>query len=94
MTRAEVIIENLKTLTEQYEQAKSDGELDEIEWWTNEFGADLTDDIDCHVVFQGEPPCLCEERGLNMFSKDHEEKMKADAACSECKAIYLMGEYV
>ena len=93
MTRAEVIIENLKNLKEQYEQAKADGELNEVYWWIDEYGADLTDEIDCHVVFQGEPPCLCEERNLNLYSKDLDEKMKAQAACAECKAIYLMGEF-
>ena len=93
MNRAEVIIGNLNNLIKQYKQAIADGELDEVEWWVDEYGADLTDEIDCHVVFQDEPPCLCEERNLNMFSKDHDEKMKAQAACSECKAIYLMGEF-
>lgn len=100
MTRAEVIIQNMQDLMESYEQAEKDGELKEVFWWENEFGMDLTDMIDCHVIFKGEPPCLLDERGLNRYNtcamtkeEKIEHRCKCDAACAECKAIWLMGEY-
>lgn len=87
MTRLEVIKQNLEALKENYEQAKKHNELNEIYWWEDETGFDLTDGIDCHVVFQGDPPCLCEERNC------WDDTFKKQAACAECKAIWLMGEY-
>ena len=94
MTRLEVMIQSLNRLKEQYEQAKKDGELDEDYWWEDEYGYLLTDGISCHVVYKGDPPCLCEERGLfgrNDLSMD--ERIEQAQACAECKAIWLMGEY-
>lgn len=93
MTRLEVILQSLNTLKEQYEEAKAAGELDEVDWWIDEVGMDLTDGIDCHPVFKGEPPCLWNERGLNKYPLTVEDKIKRVEACAECKAIWLMGEF-
>ena len=94
MTRSEVMIQSLEILKAQYEEAKKAGELDEVFWWENEFGQDLTDGIDCHVIFEGQPPCLCKERGLfDEYPVTVENKIKRATACAECKAIRLMGEY-
>lgn len=94
MTRLEVMIQSLNKLKEQYEQVKKDGELNEVYWWEDEFGADLTDGIDCHPVFEGEPPCLCKERGyFDKYELSMDERIKKAEACAECKAIWLMGEY-
>ncbi len=69
-------------------------------WWEDEFGSDLTDMIDCHVVFADDPPCLLEKRGLSEqmpASATSEEKcnnrVACERACAECKALWLMGEY-
>lgn len=100
MNRAEVIIQNMKNLIEAHDQAEKDGELDEIFWWEDEFGADLTDMIDCHVVFKDSLPCLIHERNIPYDLPDsasNEDKWKnrlrRDAACAECKAKWLMEEY-
>lgn len=94
MTRLEVMIQSLNRLKEQYEEAKKAGELDKVFWWENEFGENLTDGIDCHVVFKGEPPCLCKKRRLfDVYPVTVENKIKRATACAECKGIWLMGEY-
>ncbi len=100
MNRAEVIIHNMQSLIEAYEQAENDNELDEVYWWEDECGTYLTDMIDCHVVFKGEPPCLLEERKLSEYmpstaTKEErvENQIRCQAACAECKARWLMREY-
>ena len=90
---AEVIIYQLQKLIESYKEWKEDGSPDDYYWWKDEYGGNLTDDIDCHVVFEGEPPCLIEERGLSHDPKNKEERCARDDACAECKAIWLMGIY-
>lgn len=100
MTRADVVIQSMEALKENYEQAKADGALKEEAWWEDEFGRDLTDMIDCHVVYQGDPPCLMDERGLSRYlpptatvQERCNNTVACDRACAECKAIFLMGEY-
>lgn len=92
-TKAEVIIDQLQELIQSYKEWKADGSPDDFYWWKDEYGGNLTDDIDCHVIFEGEPPCLIEERGLSHDPKTKEERWARDDACAECKAIWLMGKY-
>ena len=88
-TRAEVLMHNMSELIDNY-QCRT--EPDEA-WWENEYGSDLTDMVDCHVVFEGEPPCLLEKRGIDFTPNTMDERFKRDAACAECKAIWLMEVY-
>ena len=90
MTKAEVIIEHLQTLIEQWKQMEeevAEGEEPYVPW-EDEYGADLTFMIDCHPVFQGDKPCLLKEHGI-----DWDKDIMSDETCSECKAIWLMEEY-
>lgn len=89
-TRAEVIMLNMRELIDNYNEYKDDPD---IYWWCDEYGGYLTDMIDCHVVFKGEPPCLLDERGIDISPDTSEERIKRDEACAECKAIWLMGVY-
>ena len=89
-TMAEVIRQNMTELIKNYKEYKDDPD---VCWWCDEYGGYLADMIDCHVVFQGEPPCLCKGRGIDIYPKSKEERIKRDAACAECKAIWLMGVY-
>ena len=89
-TIAEVIRDNMTNLIHSYEEYKDDKD---IQWWCDEYGGDYLFGIDCHVVFEGEPPCLIEERGLSHDPKTKEERWARDDACAECKAIWLMGKY-
>lgn len=88
MTKLDVIVQNLTELKESYEQAKANNELDEINWWVNEYGSYLTDFIDCHPVFKDSKPCL-----LDKYKIDYEDHVKRNDACAECKAIWLMEEW-
>lgn len=89
-TKAEVIRDNMNNLIHSYEEYKDD---EDAIWWEDEYGGSLLYGIDCHVVFQGEPPCLLDERGLSIDPKTKEERWARDDACAECKAIWLMGKY-
>lgn len=92
-TRLDVIIRNLEILREQYEEVKDLPEDEKWNYWEDEYGSSLLYGIDCHVIFQGDPPCLLDERGLSIDPKDPKERWARDDACAECKAIWLMGKY-
>lgn len=89
-TRAEVIRHHMDELIKQYEEYKDEPDT---WWWQGEYGDDLTDMIDCHVVFDGDPPCLVESRGIEWTPKTIEDRMRKNEACAECKAKWLMGVY-
>lgn len=89
-TKAEVIRDNMQNLIYSYNENKDDKD---IQWWCDEYGGDYLFGIDCHVVFQGEPPCLLDERNISIDPKEEKERWARDEACAECKAIWLMGKY-
>ena len=89
-SRAEVIMHNMSELIAMHEEYKDDPD---VYWWQNEYGGDLTDMIDCHVVFGGDPPCLIDERGIEWEPITGEGRMQKQEACAECKAKWLMGKY-
>jgi hypothetical protein len=93
-------MQNINKLIENCECAKKNKKLDEDIWWEDEFGSDLTDMIDCHAIFEGDPPCLLEVRNISTYMPDTgtakeriDNQIKRQAACAECKAKWLMQEY-
>lgn len=93
ITILQVIRHNLLVLEEQYNECNELPDDEKYSYWEDEYGGSLLYGIDCHVVFQGEPPCLVEERGLEMYPDNQKERWKRDDACAECKAIWLMRKY-
>lgn len=90
MTNAEVIIENLQILINQWEIMKQEVADGDDPYIPNEseYGEDLTWQIDCHPIFKGDKPCLLDVRNIEMDSKGLYKQH-----CSECKAVWLMEEY-
>jgi len=98
MTNLNVIMNNLIHLKEQYEywvqqkeSAETQEDLEDVidyPWWTGEYEEDLTWQIDCHVIFEGDEPCLLDERHIEM---DRYGRYKEH--CAECKAKWLMKEF-
>ena len=89
-TIAEVIRNNMDNLMWSY---KEYGQEEDSWWWEDDCGGDYLFGIDCHVVFQGDPPCLLDERGISIDPKTPEERRQMREACNECKAIWLMGKW-
>ncbi len=84
MTNANVIISNLLEIKHQYSQYKDD---EDVYWWYDEYGSDITWQIDCHTVFKDSAPCLNDARGIE-YKEDG-----WDDNCSECKGRWLMEVY-
>lgn len=81
-------MQDMVKLIDNYDQR----EEDEC-WWKDEYGNDLTEMIDCHVVFEGDPPCLLDERKIEWEPKAAKDRIAKQDACAECKAIWLMEKY-
>lgn len=88
MRNAEVIISYLQELIETNDAIRKDGSQDEYDdgvIYEGEYGQDLTYNIDC-PRYGGE--CLAENKGLKYATREWRE------ACSACKTIWLMEEYI
>lgn len=90
MTNAEVIIQNLQELIENWKTMKEDVKNGDDPYIPSEgeYGQDLTWQIDCHPIFKGDRPCLLDERKIKM-----DDKGLYKIHCEECKAMWLMDEY-
>ena len=89
MTNLEVIIQNLQNLKQAWEDMYNDVK-DGVEPFVpceDEYGSDLTWQIDCHPVFKWDVPCLNDERGIEYGKPEFDEN------CKECKSAWLMREY-
>ena len=80
----DVIIRNLEMLKENYEEA--DGDEEETSLY-DEYGSDLTWQIDCHPVFKGDPPCINGLKGVEYNGNGWE------GHCRECKKNWLFRRY-
>ena len=89
MTNAELIIQNLQTLVEEWKEMRRQVAKGEEEYipTEDEYGSDLTWQIECHPIFQGDRPCLNEVRNTEYGEREFGEN------CKECKAMWLMEEY-
>ena len=88
MTNAEMIISNLQELIEINNDIRKSGTQDEYKEgviYEGEYGQNLTDYIEC--PHYGDD-CFAENKGLKYATREWNE------ACSACKALWLMEEYV
>ncbi len=76
----DVLIRNLEELREAMDDAEKS--KDELVSPYDEYGNDLTWQIDCHPVFKGDT-CLNHERGIEYATKGWKEN------CRECKLAWL-----
>lgn len=89
MTNLEVIIQNLENLKQAWEDMLNDAKKGEETYvpYEDEYGSDLTWQIDCHPIFKGDAPCLNKERGVEYGKPEFDENYK------ECKSMWLMRDY-
>ena len=90
MTNAELIIQNLQTLIESWKEMQKEVAEGEEKYIPvqDEYGSDLTWQIACHPIFKGDRPCLNKVRNAEYGECEFGEN------CKECKAMWLMEDYI